>query len=249
MPFKFNPFTSKLDKVIKKYTNAEAIAAMGAKADDNPLHHDKYELPASALHFYPITPIKIMESLGIGDSPHTTLITALDAGNNRVKITTNTHKPYNVQNGYSKMEIRNLTHPTTNAWVLYTLYSGIPPFFDTYLYLDSLPGDWAIGDTITDSFAASPSNTARIELLTVPANTEFAYFLAYVRDPVPANTVYTSLSYPSTGFTYIYLKPQVANLELMTNCIIRLTDNQFWLKTLASNSSFSLSIKLLGYFK
>jgi len=26
----------------EKYTNAEAVAAMGAKADDNPLHHDRY---------------------------------------------------------------------------------------------------------------------------------------------------------------------------------------------------------------
>ncbi len=26
-----------------KYTNAEAVTAMGAKADDNPLHHDKAE--------------------------------------------------------------------------------------------------------------------------------------------------------------------------------------------------------------
>lgn len=33
----------------ERYTDAEAVDAMGAKADDNPLHHDKFEIPAGCI--------------------------------------------------------------------------------------------------------------------------------------------------------------------------------------------------------
>lgn len=181
----------------------------------------------------------------LSSTPNTDTISSISGL--QVQLSGGVYKYWKPTVNRARMLIWNTTR-NNSAWVNYASNPGDPPFAKG-LFMVSVPGDWAVGDTITNSYDGASSAWVKLKLLDLPTTAKAVLCRLDARDDTPGPSVMSRVANPITLSSFGTIYPISATLWV-SQIISFPCDGQDILYTVDASAAdtFDLRLMVSGYW-